>query len=397
MKEELKKIETAKERDDYFKFGGPPAILWQIGKAAEAETIAALWSGDVALDGQLQATSSSRPSRPRNPRPAVLPMLVAILRDKQGKLLACPTNNRKTVEWPFPTSSSGGAFGSKGSPALRRFPRVEGRDLAGDGDLLLARAQEWSYRADSRAGQSTAAARSVTRPSRRLGVFGCPQDFDFLVEGLNSHDPADAWNFAYALYEYGDLRAVPRLAASLATDDEPLSRRSSPAWATCRRPRGSKRSTAAANRPRRRNSERPARRLSRRDEAARLTYAGYAAKAPDEKARLLRELRERMKAKYGLRPGDRTLTHDELLKAAAVWTKQGFTDVEYGWVGSGQVMAAATAADIPLLLDVAAGCYGRFTDESLDEALARADRHALDACATAPSRASVKRLSANRQ
>ena len=52
LKDELKKIEAAKERDDHFKLGAA-RLLWLTGKAAEAPSIAAIWSGDVALTDQL--------------------------------------------------------------------------------------------------------------------------------------------------------------------------------------------------------------------------------------------------------------------------------------------------------------------------------------------------------
>jgi hypothetical protein len=99
-----------------------------------------------------------------------------------------------------------------------------------------------------------------------------------------------------------------------------------------------------------------------------LTYEAYAAKTPQEKAKTAASLRNRTEDKYRLRPDDRKLTHDEFLKAAADWiASHRISGGNYEWIEDRHVMAAATAADIPLLLDVEAACYTRLSDERLDE------------------------------
>ena len=87
--------------------------------------------------------------------------------------------------------------------------------------MLLARAQEIEAIEPIRGLAVHGSGAVRDEAVKALGVFGCPQDYDFLVEGLKSPDPADACNFAYALYEYGDLRAVP-LVGLLSTDNQRL-------------------------------------------------------------------------------------------------------------------------------------------------------------------------------
>jgi hypothetical protein len=72
--------------------------------------------------------------------------------------------------------------------------------------------------------------------------------------------------------------------------------------------------------------------------------------------------------KYELKPGDRKLTHKDLLKAAAEWkANQRITGGTYEWVEDRHVLGVCTPAEIPLLLDVMAACYLRLSDECLYE------------------------------
>ena len=72
--------------------------------------------------------------------------------------------------------------------------------------------------------------------------------------------------------------------------------------------------------------------------------------------------------KYHLKKDDKRLTHDEFLKAAKEWqSNHRITGGEYSWVEDRHVVSIATPADIPLLIDVAAACYFRASDECLYE------------------------------
>ena len=386
LKDELKKIEAAKERDDHFKLGAA-RLLWLTGKAAEAPSIAAIWSGDVALTTNYYSyVFLTAYEAAQTQDPAVVAMLVAILRDKQGGFRAADDQSAGAdersilVEWPLTDVLLWGAFGSKGTPALRRV-LAESKDETARASaiVLLGRAQEIEAIEPIRglAAHGSGAVRGEA--VKALGVFGCPQDYDFLVEGLESADPADACNFAYAIYEYGDLRAVPHLIGLLSTDNQRLGEEVVAGLAHFSTPD----SIEAIHHYGESGKASDLRKVCDRElaEVMKLlgvTYEAYAGKSPDERAKLLSSLRDRMEETYRLKPGDRKLTHDELLKAAVQWIKPGSGDGDYDWVKDRHVMAAATAADIPLLLDVAAGCYARLSEESLDKAQAPgADRRAL--------------------
>ena len=99
-----------------------------------------------------------------------------------------------------------------------------------------------------------------------------------------------------------------------------------------------------------------------------LTAEAYAAKTPEGKAAFAASVRNGMEEKYRPRPGDRKLAHAEFEKAAAGWKASNrITGGAYEWVEDRHILAATTAADIPLLVDVAAACYERLSDECLYE------------------------------
>jgi hypothetical protein len=375
LKDEIKKIEAAKERDDHFKLGAA-RLLWLIGKAAEAPSIAAIWSGDVALTVNYYSyVFLTAFEAAQTQDPAVLPMLVAILRDQRGRFRAGADDNALRVEWPLTDVFLWGAFGSKGTPMLRQvFAESKDETARASAIVLLARAQDIEAIEPIRrlAAHGSGAVRGEA--VKALGVFGCPQDYDFLVEGLKSPDPADAYNFAYAIYEFGDLRTVPHLIALVSTENERLGEEVIAGLVHFSTPE----SIEAVRRYGKSGKASELRKvcdkaLTELMKSLGSTSEAYAATTPDEKAKLLSSLRDdRTEAPYRLKPDDRKLTHDELLKAAVQWIKRGLGEGEYDWVRERQVVAAATAADIPLLLDVAAGCYARLSDESLGEA------HALE-------------------
>ncbi|MCX5907019.1 MAG: hypothetical protein NTY64_07480, partial [Deltaproteobacteria bacterium] len=116
LKEELRKLEASKEKDDLFKLGAA-VVLWRIGKADEAESIAALWAGDVDLNANYAYVFFIAFQAARTEDPRVFPMLIATLKDQKGVVYS-PHNVR--VSWPLSHSFIWGSLGAKGLPVLER-------------------------------------------------------------------------------------------------------------------------------------------------------------------------------------------------------------------------------------------------------------------------------------
>ena len=115
-----------------------------------------------------------------------------------------------------------GAFGSKGTPAMVAINESKDETTRASAIFLLSRTQDLDALKTIRELAHHGAGAVRAEAVKALGVFGHPQDFDFLVAGLDGKDTEDVWNFAYALYEYEDLRAVARLIPLLETKNERL-------------------------------------------------------------------------------------------------------------------------------------------------------------------------------
>jgi hypothetical protein len=196
---------------------------------------------------------------------------------------------------------------------------------------------------------------------------------------------------AYALYEYGRLRAVPKLTDLFQSEDQRLSGEvvsclshlltpeEIDALVRCAGAGGdqTKRKMCAGA------LESVFNRLG-------LTQGEYARKSLAGKQTLIDAAIKQTEEKYQLKPGDRRLSHKELLKAAAEWkASDRITGGTYEWVEDRHVLAACTPAEIPLLLDVMAGLlpsigcttcvdsYSRIFANRLEMSLASVDFHWL--------------------
>jgi hypothetical protein len=368
VKNELRKIEIAKKQDDYFKLGASE-ILWRIGKADQAAAIAALWSGDIDLaDGYAYVfTTAFEAAATQDPR--VLPILLALLRDQKGK--TSDTQHTMTIAWPTSHLFVWGSYGSKGAPALMQAIDESKDDTTrASAIFLLARTQDLDALKKIRELALHGAGAVRAEAVKALGVYGHPQDFDFLLAGLDSKDSEDAWNFAYALYEYEDLRAVPRLIPLLGAKNERLANEVVASLSHLLTPEGLEairlcgEDTSVSAERRQACKEVVAGALERLN----LTQEAYAAKSLKEKTELIASVRESLQEKYRPKSDDKKFTHDDLLKAAAEWKKnKQIGKGDYSWVEERHVMSAAGAKDIPLLLDAAAACYQRLTEDCLYE------------------------------
>jgi len=367
LKKELAALRDRQEQDDYFKLAAA-ALLWQIGKTKEADTVARIWSGGVDLSINYNYVFYTAYEAARTQDEAVLPMLSALLGDRAGRVFL--NQHMMWVPWPLSHEFVWGAFGPKGLPALLRLlAETTDETTRASAVHLLAKAHYLPALGGIRRLAAEGADPVRREAVKALGTFGHPEDFAFLAAGLKTDDPEDTWAFAYALYEYEDLRAVPYLVPLLKSGDAALRAEVVACLSHLAMP-------AAVDALHRHAAEAPLeaeRKETGQAVAGMLKRAGtswdaYAAMAEDAQARLLAALREDRQRRYHLKPGDRRLTHADLLKAAAEWQEAcSITGGTYEWVEERHVLDAATPADIPLLLDVEAKVYRRLSDECLYE------------------------------
>lgn len=367
LKREIEAVDKAGEKDDFFKLGAA-ALLWQIGKLDEAGAIAKVW-GATPLDAQYNYVFYTAFEAAQTQDPRALPMLSACLRDRKGSVFL--EQHMLDVKWPLTHAFLWGAFGPKGLPALHevlanstdQVERLSALCILGRAQYLPALPTIRKLAADKDDGVRRTAI-------QMLGFFGHPQDYGFLVSGLNSKDPKEAHPHAFALLEYEDLRAVEHLIPLLKSDDQTLRYEVLGALRHLLTPAAleamhAHAATARADREKKAISNSVADILKEMG----LTWEAYAAKPPAEKAALLAGVRQKEEEPYKLKADDRQLTRAQLLEAAKEWRQRRSLrgGDSYAWVHDRHILAVATAEDLDLLLDVQAFVYRRLSDECLYE------------------------------
>lgn len=367
LKAELAKIDAAKEKDDYFKLGAS-VVLWQIAGLDEAPAIARVWSGDVALDLNYYYVFRVAMEASRTQDPRALPMLTAVLRDRKGSVFL--GGHALNVVWPTTHDLIWCAFGAKGLPVLAQVLDESADPVAQESAVfLLAHAQYLPALPKIRQLAVVGRGGVRTRAIWNLGVYGHPQDYDFLVKGLASKDPKTAFDFAFALYEYEDLQAVPHLVPLLASADEQLCGEVVSCLRRLLTPPGfealQKHAVAQGTGESAKRADANVKKILA---GLDLTWEQYAAMPAAEKDLLLAALRRRAEEKFVLKPDDRRFSHEDLLEAAEGWKKNRcITLGTYAWVEDRHALAASTPADIDLWLEVKARVCLRLSDECLSE------------------------------
>ena len=387
LKEEVRQVDQGKERDDYFKLNAT-ALLWSIGKLDESETIGHIWES-TPLTAQYNYVFYTAMEAAATQDARALPMLKAVLRDDQGSVYLY--KHALDVRWPLTHEFVWGAYGSKGVPVLAGILETSNfsTELKSAATLLTD-----AYHTDAlpmvRALVKSPISDVRRAAIRSLGVFGHPLDYDLLISGLRLANREELYHYVYALYEYEDLRAVPLLIPFLKEENEFFRREviatlmhlASPAsfdalQEFCRAPKDPQQQGECSGH------------INDSLEQIGLTWAKYAKWSPAEKEKFFKELRRKSEDKYRLNPGDKRLTHQQLIEAINEWKnhsraftgeKGGFEQPEgskpnqfifkmsrYGWVEERHVLATATPQDINMLLDARASLYRRLSDECLYE------------------------------
>lgn len=209
IKKELKAIEGAKEKDDYFSLGAA-SLLWMIAKSGEAEEIGRIWrTAELTVNFNYVYVTALNAAATRDPK--VAPMLTALLHDRQGKFFV--TQHVMNVAWPLTMEFVWGIYGTAGLPVLDKV-LTESQDPTElqTSMLLLAKAQYLNALPSIRklAEHKDRDVRAMAL--RCLGLFGHPDDFDVLIKQLKSDDPVVVESVIAGLAQYGDLRAAKDVA-----------------------------------------------------------------------------------------------------------------------------------------------------------------------------------------
>lgn len=387
LKKEVQTVEHGSTPDNLFKLNAS-ALLWIIGKFDQADAIAAIWQ-TTPLTAQFNYVFYTAFEAAQTHDPRVLPMLKAVLRDREGETYI--EEHSLTIGWPLAQQFIWGVYGSKGLPVL-----AETLASSNDPDSRASAIQLLSDAGYSKAlptiREIAASGKGVDRFAavRALGVFGHPQDFDFLAAGIKTSDHELASQFAYALYEYDDLRAVPVLIPLVTDVEEQLPGEAFAGLAHL------------ADRP---AMDAVVQFCSRAKQQVFRDYCKdnidgflhtvdldrvkYLKLTPAEKDAALSAARAKKYVDFERQKGDQPLTHQQLIEALDEWkaehrafseqkmsfsqpdpakpTQMVATTLRYHWVKERHILAVATMADADALIDTRGAVYERLSDECLSE------------------------------
>jgi HEAT repeat protein len=392
LKEEIRLVDQNKEKDDYFKLNAS-ALLWNVGQFDEVDAIAAIWKS-TPLNAQYKYVFDTAYAAAQTQDRRALPLLLACLKDNRGEFDLLP---HTYTRWLGALEFLWGAFGPQGVPDLVHTLETSTDSAELESAIfLLIWSQETKALPRVREIATRGPREARLEAVRYLGFYGQPQDYDFLVAGLRAADPEEVYVHVYALYEYEDLRAAPRLIPLLKADNEFFRREVFSTLIHLLTPASldALRSFCEeAGRNTRPDSQQRGEcaMIDSKLKGLMIDLGDYANKSPQEKEALVATARKIAAGWYQLRGDDKKLTHGQLLEAAEEWKRNGrifgakaltFTQLpkkdgkdntflvslnKYDWVEERHILSAATAGDIPLLLEVKAALCARLSEESLFE------------------------------
>ena len=361
---EAAKLDAAKQKDDRFRLGAA-AVVWQIGHFDRIADVVTLWgTSDFAVKYNYAFPVAFEAAHDGDER--ALPLLVALLRDQRGTYYVA--DHVMDLGWPLTHFFLWGPIGTKGVPALEKV-LATAKDATAVSSAIELLTWCWhvanlpQLRAIARDPAHGARATAI----RALGRFGHPDDFEFLCAGLADRDPKVAKAHVEALGAFGDLRAVPRVLPLTTHADQDLRLDALGALFMLATVDG---------------LEALAQQLAGLDDATRSHFAGgpplfhaidvswddYQKLDRAERGKLVAKAHAKAEEEFLPKEGDRKLTHEEFESICKSWIAASrIRDEEHDWVESRHVLAVATPADVPLLLDLRGRLFRRLSDECLEE------------------------------
>jgi tetratricopeptide (TPR) repeat protein len=387
VKKELAAIKEQGESDDFFQLAAA-GLLWELAGLEEAEELTRIYETvDLTLQFNYVFWPVYQAAMQQNPK--ALPMMKAILREKRDDVLM--EMHAMGLKWPYTIELIWGAYGPEGLHSLHDLLESSNDPVVLQSVIhLLTNAQY--VEALPRLRKLAKHKNDDVRRSaiKSIGKFGHPEDYKFLINGLESEDPSEAFYYVYALYEYKDLRAAGPIADLLSTKDDKLwqevfaalNHLICPVALEALRDHGSKTSNA-------KQKQYCDKIVESFHAMTGLDWNTYSAKSKEEQTKLFLDRHDEGWAKkYALQDGDRKLNREEFLNTAEKWKKnRSFWVADLDWIKDRNnftaatpeditlllkgkiedrhIFTAATPEDIPLLLEVKAAFCTRFSDECL--------------------------------
>ncbi|MEW6130602.1 MAG: HEAT repeat domain-containing protein [Acidobacteriota bacterium] len=369
LKRELQLIKSNNRKDDFFKLNAA-ALLWQIGKFDEVSTILDIWK-TTPLKTQYTYVFLTAFDAALTQDERALPLLEICLSDKDGELTIAL--HSLTLRSPLTHQFLWETFGAKGLLALNRILETSDDTVKLQAAIYLlerARYEKSLPRIRELAKSDDPRVRGTA--IKALGVFGHPQDYNFLISGLDSEHPMDQYSFVYALYEYEDLQAASSLYKLLSEETNEFPKREA-VIALLHLPSVQsldvlQKYCASVKTPH--EAQICGSTLGFYLERQGMKWRGwdaYAKMTGKEKEALVEELRSRSDYNDESIKAIAKPSHDAFVKAANEWKKNHRLECKNEDCDIETLLSAATPDDMDLLLEVRASLYARLSDECLYE------------------------------
>ena len=363
LKEEIAKVDREGIKDDFFKLDAAQ-LIWRMVGRRECDAIAAIWS-TTDLTAQYDSVFFTAVDAAKTQDKKVLPMLRAVLRDNKGRAYIAP--HAMDLAWPQPQEFVWGLYGAKAMPALLDVLKTS-KDPIELRSAIILLGQSHCVDAIPLTRQFAKTGEGAVRnlAIECLGAYGHPDDYEFLVSGLNVKDEDLLVSHVTGLMLYEDLRATPFLIKLLDLESDKVRSTVIHALESLLTPDAL---DALHKRSSRTKTTEEQTEIGEFIESVmdsmKLDWDAYAAKTLQERVELLLARTEKREEPFHLKAGDRTLSHKGFVKVAKACKRQ--CRLRGNWVSDAQVLAATTPKDVELLLDVRAALYTRLSDECLYE------------------------------
>lgn len=222
-----------------------------------------------------------------------------------------------------------------------------------------------SIRAIAHSGSGDSRRHAITA----LGLYGHPDDFDFLVGLLEEQDVEIVKAAVIALFDYEDMRAVPKLLPLLDAQHAPLlgelfATLGHLATVEVLAKFAPMLRAAPAGLPEAFQSH-----IMPGFRAIGVTWKSYVAMKPEQQAETITMARAALQERFIRGPGERAMTRDEFASTMAQWTKtRSLSSPGTEWVTEKQIVEVCTIDDVPALIELRGACLATGDDTGFTNA-----------------------------
>jgi hypothetical protein len=369
LEAEVNAIREAGGKDDRFMLFAA-RMIWQFAGLDRAVFIGSIYNEvDITVSFEDYFLPAVEAAKSRDPR--AFPIMKPGLVYRKGIYSIGPKAVK--LRWPQTVECVWEAYGRQALPLLVKMLEIPEPPLAIEAALhLIGKAQYMEALPLIRK-----IARGEEAISRRaaigtLGVFGHPDDFDFLLAGMKGDDAKELWHYAHGLYEFRDLRAVPALVPYMKSEDRALRRKVLGILSFLVWPDGvdiyHEQMSASPYKSERLYFEKFINRLMEILETNWTDYCGWSRRKKEDL--LFERVHQRGWDKtYTATAADPPATREQFLEAIESWrTKGRIAGGPYEWLTIKYFMSLASGADIEAICEARAAIRSQFSFESISEA-----------------------------